>query len=59
MDLQATPHAAFSRRRLAQFFAAGAATSFYNEFAMAQEAERQTMRGREHGHGVRNNGKYV
>jgi histidinol-phosphate/aromatic aminotransferase/cobyric acid decarboxylase-like protein len=43
MDLQ---NAAFSRRRVAQFLAAGAAMPFYNEFAMAQEAERQTMRGR-------------
>jgi histidinol-phosphate aminotransferase len=46
MDLQQTPLTAFSRRRVAQFLAAGAAMPFYNEFAMAQEAERQSMRGR-------------
>jgi histidinol-phosphate aminotransferase len=46
MDLQSSSLAAFSRRRLTQFLAGAAAMPFYNEFAMAQEAERQTMRGR-------------
>lgn len=39
----------FSRRdvgRIATVLTAGAAMPFYNEFAMAQEAERRTMRGR-------------
>src|SRR6187402_521499 len=46
MDLKTSTLAAFSRRRVAHMLAAGAAMPFYNEFAMAQEAERQTMRGR-------------
>ena len=46
MDLHSSSLAAFSRRRLTQFLAGAAAMPFYNEFAMAQEAERQTMRGR-------------
>jgi histidinol-phosphate aminotransferase len=46
MEFQSSSLAAFSRRRLTQFLAGAAAMPFYNEFAMAQEAERQTMRGR-------------
>jgi len=46
MDLKTSTLAAFSRRRVAHMLAAGAAMPFYNEFAMAQEAERRTMRGR-------------
>jgi len=46
MDLHTSPLAAVSRRRITQFLAGAAAMPFYNEYAMAQEAERQTMRGR-------------
>lgn len=46
MDLESISRAGVSRRRLTQFLAAGAAMPFYNEFAMAQDAERRTMRGR-------------
>jgi len=46
MDLHTSPLAAISRRRITQFIAGAAAMPFYNEYAMAQEAERQTMRGR-------------
>ena len=38
----------FSRRqvgRIASLLTAGAALPFYNEFAMAQDAERRMMRG--------------
>lgn len=46
MDLHTSPLAAVSRRRITQFLAGAASMPFYNEYAMAQEAERQTMRGR-------------